>query len=264
MMASCETIIDLEDPPKGQITLTTDWTERTTDIEIPSDYTVIINNQTLTFSNITNPLPELEAGIYPVHIYNTPDKISINGTTATVSATNGNIDPLPGWLFTAISEVQYADYKVETVTARMQQQVRQLTLTLKPEGGTVDRIESITGNLSGIAGSWDFKENRSTGNAVNIPLVFVKQTDGTWQVTVRLLGITGMQQKLTGKITFTDGSPGDMTLDSDLSSSLTAFNTDKKTPLALKGDMEETTSEAGFSGTINKWQAAPDSGGIAW
>lgn len=258
-MASC-TIIDLEDPLKGRITLTTDWSNRTDGIEQPTSYTLILNNQTLTFSNITNLLPELEAGTYPIHIYNIPEKITVSGTSASVTTTGYTVDPLPGWLFTSITEATYADFKEETITAVMQQQVRQLTITLKPEGGTVDRITSITASLSGVAGAWDFKDNKPAGNAVNVSLSFTKQTDGTWQAIVRLLGIAGTQQRLTGTVTFKDGSPDALPLESDLSASLSHFNSDKKTPLSLRGEMKETSTEIGFTGVITSWETGNGNG----
>ncbi|MBD8387780.1 FimB/Mfa2 family fimbrial subunit [Dysgonomonas sp. BGC7] len=257
-MTSC-TIVDLEDPLKGKITLVADWSKRTTGIEEPTSYSVIVNNQTLNYTQPTNLLPELNTGTYPIYIYNTPDKTSIAGTTVTVATTNNQIDPLPGWLFTATTQAIYADFKEETITATMQQQVRQLTITLKPEGGTIERITGISAILSGIAGTWDFKANKPVGNAMNVPLTFTKQDNGTWQATVRLLGITGTQQILTGTVTFEGGSPTDITLDSDLSAIIAKFNTDKITPLSLQGDMKETLTELGFVTSVTDWVRVDES-----
>lgn len=249
---SC-TRVDLEEPLKGKMTLVTDWSKRTTGIEQPTSYTVIINNQTLNYTQATNLLPELEAGNYPVYIYNSPDKISIAGTTATVAMTGNLVDPLPGWLFTATTEARYADFKEETITVQMRQQVRQLTITLKPTGGTIDKISNITASLSGVAGAWDFKENKSTGNSVSVPLHFTKKEDGTWLIVVRLLGITGSQQRLTGTVSFEGGSPTDITLNSDLSTIIAKFNEDKITPLLLQGEMKETLTEMGFGTSVTDW-----------
>lgn len=256
---SC-TRVDLEDPLKGKMTLVTDWSKRTTGIEQPASYTVTIDNQTLTLYNNSNLLPELAAGTYPIYIYNSPDKISIAGTTATVATTGNLVDPLPGWLFTATTEARYADFKEETITVQMRQQVRQLTITLKPTGGTIDKISSITASLSGVAGAWDFKENKPTGNSVSVPLNFTKKEDGAWQITVRLLGITGSQQRLTGTVSFEGGSPADITLDSGLSAIIAKFNEDKITPLSLQGEMKETPTEFGFTSVITSWESGNGSG----
>lgn len=257
-ITSC-TIVDLEDPLKGNITLTTDWDNRTSGIEQPTNYTVIVNNQTLNYTQPTNLLPELNTGTYPIYIYNTPDKISIAGTTATVATTGNQVDPMPGWLFTATTQTIYADFKKETIKAVMQQQIRQLTIILKPKGGTLEKVTSITANLSGVTGTWDFKTNQPTGSTLNMPLTFTKQDNGTWQATVRLLGITGTQQILTGTVTFEGGSPTDITLDSDLSAIIAKFNTDKITPFSLRGDMKETPTELGLVTSVTDWVRVDES-----
>lgn len=256
---SC-TRVDLEDPLKGKMTLVTDWNKRTAAIEQPPSYTVILNNQTLNYTQTSNLLPELDAGTYRIHIYNTPEKITISGTIATVNIIGNNVDPLPGWLFTASTQVVYADFKEEAINVEMQQQVRQLTIILRPEGGTVDRISNITASLSGIAGAWDFKENKPTGNSVSVPLYFTKKEDGTWQITIRLLGITGSQQRLTGTVSFEGDSPADIAIDSDLSAVIALFNTDKITPLLLQGEMKETPTEFGFTSVITSWESGNGSG----
>jgi hypothetical protein len=259
-MTSCT---NPEDQLKGSITLTVDWSERTAGVDIPASYTVMVNHQMLNYTQATNSLSGLNAGTYPIHIYNTPEKISIDGTTATVASSNNLVDPLPGWLFTAVTEVVYADFKEEDITVVMQQQIRQLTITLKPEGSTIDRIASITANLSGIAGAWDFKGNQPVGSPLSVPLVFTKQDDGTWLTIVRLLGITGTQQRLTGTVSFIDGSPDAIPLESDLSASLSDFNRDKKTPLSLQGEMKETPTEYGFTGSITSWESGNGESGNA-
>lgn len=48
-IASC-TRVDLEDPLKGKITLVTDWSKHTAGVEQPASYTVILNNQTLNYT----------------------------------------------------------------------------------------------------------------------------------------------------------------------------------------------------------------------
>ena len=147
----------------------------------------------------------------------------------------------------------------------MQQQVRQLTLIIEPTGGTTDRIERIEGYLTGAASMLDYS-NR--GHAIhdapmNVELQFARIASGTdagkWTATVRLLGTAGTEQRLHARIHFTDGSPATITLDSDLTTALATFNTDKRTPHTLGGRMVETPTEAGFGATITDW--TPVNGG---
>ena len=46
-----------------------------------------------------------------------------------------------------------------------------------------------------------------------------------------------------------------MTLTSDLTTALAAFNADKRTPLTLGGSVVETLTGSGFGATITDWTA---------
>uniref|UniRef100_S0DEL0 Uncharacterized protein n=1 Tax=termite gut metagenome TaxID=433724 RepID=S0DEL0_9ZZZZ len=98
----------------------------------------------------------------------------------------------------------------------------------------------------------------------NIALNFTKITTGAdagkWSATVRLLGVAGSEQKLTGTVAFTGGSPNSIALNSDLSAALASFNAGKKTPLTLGGqavvtpDIPDDPDEVNFTVTISGWQ----------
>lgn len=256
---SC-TRVDLEDPLKGKMTLVTDWSKRTTGVEQPASYTVILNNQTLTYSQATNLLPELEAGNYPIHIYNSPDRISITGTIATVATTGDLVNPLPGWLFTATTEARYADFKEETITVVMQQHVRQLTITLTVKEGDPERIASTSATLTGIANSLDYESNMHSGTNLSIAPSFSR--DGNkLTATVHLLGMANETKILILDITFTDGRT--QHIESDVSGHLVNFNRDKHIPLTISGNLNMPI-ETGFAASITGWKVAGSSSGVAW
>ncbi len=256
---SC-TRVDLEDPLKGKMTLVTDWSKRTSGIEQPASYMVIINNQTLNYTQATNILPELEAGNYPIYIYNSPDKISITGTTAAVTMTGNLVDPLPGWLFTATTEARYADFKEEIITVQMQQQIRQLTIELTVTEGDPERIASTSATLTGIANSLDYESNIHSGAKLSIAPSFTR--DGNkLTATVRLLGMANETKKLILDITFTDGET--QHIESDVSAQLVNFNQNKHVPLTISGNLN-TPEESGFAATITGWKMTGSSSGVAW
>lgn len=267
LLAACDVkdpIHDTTHPDHGKITLTTDWSERGTGIDIPASYTVKVGEYSATVSGATNTIDYLFLpDTYRAYIYNTAEHITVSGTVATVAGAAGNVDGVgafvhnaPGWLFTSTVDAAIEKDTDYELTAAMQQQVRQLTLIVEPTGGTPERIESISGYLSGAASTLDI-DNGTHGNTSNVALEFARVTDGTnagkWSATVRLLGTAGAQQRLIATIKFTGGSPGGLTLDSDLSADLSAFNTDKKTPLTLGGKVVETPTGAGFTATIDGW-----------
>lgn len=274
-LAGCDVkdpIYNTPHPGHGKITLTTDWTNRTVGIDIPASYTVVTGDYATVVSGASNTLDRLfEPGTYRAHIYNTPEHITVSGTVVTVAGASGNVDgvgqfvqEMPGWLFTSTVDAAIEKDTDYELTAAMQQQVRQLTLVIEPTGGTISNIESISGYLSGAASTLDI-DNGTHGNASNVALEFAQVTDGAnagkWSATVRLLGTVGTQQRLIAIIKFTGGKPGDLTLDSDLTADLSAFNTDKKTPLTLGGKVVETPTGAGFTATIIDWTAGNGEGG---
>lgn len=262
LLWSCDVkdpIYETDYPEQGKITLTTDWTNRTSGIDVPASYTVKAGDYAATLTGATNTVANLfDPGNYSLYVYNTADNIAISGTTITANYSAGALD----WMFTCNMDVAIEKDKMHELTAVMTQQVRQLALVIEPTGGATDRIESITATLRGIAGSYDMASG-THGGASNVPLTFAKQTAGDyvgkWMAVVRLLGVTGSEQKLTGIITFAGDTSGNMALESDLTTALAAFNADKKTPITLGGITVEIPTGTGFTATIIDW--TPNSGG---
>lgn len=267
LAVSCDVkdpIYNTPHPDHGKLTLTADWSQRGAGIDIPVSYTVQAGGYSVTLNDGTNTLDHLfEPGTYRTYLYNTPEHITVSGTTATVAAASGNVDgagqfvqEMPGWLFTCAMDVSVEKDTEYALTATMQQQVRQLTLIIEPTGSTTDRIERIEGYLSGVAGTLDFSAGIHATPA-NVELQFAKITSGVnagkYAATVRLLGVAGERQKLNAIIHFTGGNPKAMSLGSDLTTELAAFNADKTKPLTLGGKAVETPTGAGFSATITDW-----------
>ena len=259
---------DTPHPDTGKVTVTADWTQRGDGVDIPAEWTVTMGGYTGTETGATHSPDYLfKPGSYTLAACNTPDGITISGTTATVDAADGGfIANTPGWLFTSVQEVAIEADTDYSLTAVMHQQVRQLTLVIEPAGDAADRIESIEGTLSGAAGTLDFATG-THGTPSELGLHFTKITSGDdagkWTATVRLLGIAGDAQRLTATLTYTDGNPADTSLDSDLTAALDGFNDDKTSPLTLGGTIAETPGEAGFTATISVWEEVDGGNGNA-
>ena len=251
---------DTPHPDTGKITVTADWTDRGEGVDIPVSWHIVMGDYTGTETGATHSPDYLfNPGNYTLAAYNIPEGITVSGTTAAVAAADGGfIVNTPGWLFTSVQEVEIEADTDYSLTAVMQQQVRELTLMIEPAGDAADRIESIEGTLNGAAGTLDFATGtHSTPSEVE--LHFTKITDGNdagkWMATVRLLGIAGDAQRLTATLTYTDGNPADTSLESDLTEALAAFNTGKDASLTLGGTLVETPEEAEFSGfEISGWE----------
>ncbi len=259
---------DTPHPDTGKVTVTADWADRGEGVDIPASWHIVMGDYTGTETGATHSPDYLfNPGSYTLAVYNPADGITVSGTTATIvqqAETEAFISNAPGWLFTSVQEVAIeADTDYE-LTAVMRQQVRELTLVIKPAGDAAERIESIEGTLSGAAGTLDFATGiHSTPSEVE--LHFTKITDGDdagkWMATVRLLGIAGDAQRLTATLTYTDGNPQPTSLNSDLTATLDDFNDGKTSPLTLGGTIAETPGEAGFTGEITDWETV-DGGGV--
>ena len=255
-------------PDTGKITVTADWTDRGDGVDIPAEWTVTMGDYTGTETGTTHTPDYLfNPGSYTLAAYNTPENITVSGTTATVAPETGNgtyISNVPGWLFTSVQDVTIEADTDYGLTAAMHQQVRQLTLVIEPTGDAADRIESIEGALSGAAGTMDFATG-TYGAASDVALHFTRITEGDdagkWTATVRLLGITGERQTLTATLTYSNGNPQPTSLNSDLTAALDGFNDGKTSPLTLGGTIAETPGEAGFTGEITDWETV-DGGGV--
>ena len=257
LMSSCvkDTLYDTPHPDHGKITVATDWSDRGEGLEVPDEWTVAIGDYQGTETEEQHS-PEFlfPAGAYTLLAWNTADGIRVSGSVAT-STYSGNT---PGWFHTHAQEVAIESDRDHLFTAAMCQQVRQLTIVIKPQGDAAKRITDIEATLSGVASTLDFANN-THGNPVSVILNFRKGKEGDqWAATVRLLGMTEDIQKLTGTITFADGNPLPLKFESDLSSELSEFNTEKKLPLTLSGNIPATPTETGVTATIEKWDSLDD------
>ena len=253
---------DTPHPDTGKVTVTADWTDRGEGVDIPAEWTVTMGDYTGTETGATHSPDYLfNPGSYTLAVYNPADGITVSGTTATVvqqAETEAFISNAPGWLFTSVQEVAIeADTDYE-LTAVMRQQVRELTLVVEPTGDAAGRITEIVAHLTGAAGTLDFATD-TYGAASNVVLPFTKITEGAdagkWKATVRLLGVTGTEQLLTGEIRYADGNPTPTTLKSDLTETLKEFNTGKGESLTLGGTLVETPEGMEVDGAgITGWE----------
>ena len=268
LLSSCvkDTLYDTPHPDHGMISVTADWSARGEGIDIPATWTVTMGDYTGTETSATHAPDHLfDPGSYTLAVWNPAEEITVNGTTATVAAATGNdavagafISNAPGWLFTSVQQVLIEKDTDYPLTAAMKQQVRELTLVVEPTGDAAGRITEIVAHLTGAAGTLDFATD-TYGAASNVVLPFTKITEGDdagkWKATVRLLGVTGTEQLLTGEIRYADGNPTPTTLKSDLTEALAAFNTGKGESLTLGGTLVETPEGMEVNGAgITGWE----------
>lgn len=259
LMYSC---FDIELTERAQVTLITEWEELSADVSIPNNYTVIIGDEKLNLSGLSNSLPDLIPGDYTALIYNEASHVFVNNSIASVTQDNGVVASMPGWFFSGYENVSYRDDAVDTVRVKMKQQIGELRIVLLPEGGSKNNIKEIKTTLTGVAGSWDLKNNRAIGSPIEVNLPFTKQVDGTWLAVVRLIGVIGNQQNIKGEIIFDGSAPKNLQVNTDISASLSDFNVKKYHVMSFSGKVE-TPTEAGFTVGIIDWKQVNETG-TAW
>ena len=268
LLSSCvkDTLYDTPHPDYGKIAVTADWSARGEGIDIPATWTVTMGDYTGTETSATHAPDHLFApGSYTLAVWNPAEGITVSGTTATVAAATGNragteafVDNAPGWFFTYTEQVSIEKDCDYTFIAAMKQQTRELTLVVEPTGDAAGRITEVAAYLSGAAGTLDFATD-TYGAASSVVLPFTKITEGAdagkWTATVRLLGVTGTEQLLTGEIRYADNNPLPTTLKSDLTEALKDLNAGKSESLTLGGTLVETPEETEFSESeITGWE----------
>lgn len=264
-LTSCvkDDLYDTPHPDYGRIIVSADWTERGEGVPAPEKWVISIGDYTAEETGSTHEAERLFGpGDYRLITYNCADGITVAGTTATVSAASGErgnvfISGSPDWFFANVQEITVEKDREHAFTAAMHQQVRQLTLIIEPVGNTAAAIENIAGSLSGAAGTLDFATG-TYGGVSDVGLHFTKITEGTdagkWKATVRLLGIVGDVQRLSATVRYAGDNPQPVTIESDLSEALAAFNTGKTAPLTLGGTMVETPVAGSMTAIITDWE----------
>ena len=250
-------------PDKGAVQITTDWTRRSSDAVLPTDYILRIGSEEQTVSGETNVFKSLFLpGTQSLLVYHRAEGITISGTTATVNAlADGTLNPMPGFLFSAAKELNIQKDDTLKVTIPMMQHIRTLTLTLKLNPGDDLRIAGTTATLTGIAPAVDLTTGSVTATeGKTVVPTFVLGTEGVGTGTtgnpvlaasMRLLGVmTGEKQELGIAVALTNGTV--QTIVTDLTEALKDFSGGELEPLMLDATLT-LPSEAGISATISDW-----------
>lgn len=255
-------------PDKGAVQVTTDWTSRSSDAVLPTDYILRIGSEEQTVQGETNAFKLLFLpGTQSLLVYHQTEGVTISGTTATVNTLeDGTLNPMPGFLFSASKELDIQKDDTLKVTVPMMQRIRTLVLTLKLNPGDERRIASTASTLTGIAPSMDLATGTiAATEAKTILPAFAPETDDgktraagqpVLSASLRLLGISAeTRQILTLEITLTDGHV--QTITTELTEALKNFGGDKMEPLELDATLELPV-DGNYNGAISGWDVKDD------
>lgn len=253
LLASCvkDELYNTPHPDSGAVVVTADWSDRDSDADIPQTYILSIDGQEQEVSRETNVLNRLlSAGKYTLAAYNKPDQVTIANNTASVNATSAkHINPMPGYLFASVQDINVVADDTLRVTARMKQLIRRLNLELTATEGDYSRVQSATATLSGVASVADMATGERSA-AAQVTNTF-RQDGNKFTLFFRLLGIvTTEAQTLTVDITFNNGDTQQIV--SDVTESMKNFNNEAE-PIKLKGNLLLPVEATVTGATITGW-----------
>ena len=262
-LASCvkDELYNTPHPDSGAVVVTADWSDRNSDADIPQTYILSIDGQEQEVSRETNVLNRLlSAGKYTLAAYNKPDQVTVANGTASVNATSAkHINPMPGYLFASVQDINVVADDTLRVTARMKQLIRRLNLELTATEGDYSRVQSATATLSGVASVADMTTGERSA-AAQVTNTFI-QDGNKFTLFFRLLGIvTTEAQTLTVDITFNNSDTQQIV--SDVTESMKNFNNEAE-PIKLKGNLLLPVEATVTGATITGWNEVDGGAGDA-
>ena len=260
LLAGCvkDELHDTPHPDQGVVSVSVDSPQGAEE----DSYTVEVDGKPLDEGdNASNPLTP---GEHTVLVYNTPEGFTVTDGIAYVERVDGTraltdlIDPLPETLYSGTKTVTVVADDTLHLDLSVAQRTRDLRLELTVTEGDPERIAAITGTLSGVAGAYDLRNETLYGEAVSTAPAFTRSGDKV-SADLRLLGTMGGAQVLTLRLSFLNGNPQDITIESDLTEQLAGFNLGTGT-ITLDGELH-TPTEAGVEAAIIDWEKI-DGGGV--
>lgn len=253
-------------PDSGAVKVTTDWSALSEDATQPDSYLLRVGELTHSVSGATNAFNTLlSEGKHTLLVQNTPHGVTVDNTTATVNTlTDGTLEPLPDYLFSAKSDLQVVKDDTLRVNVKMIQSLRTLQLTLSLKEGDEERMASTDATLTGIASVIDLATGTAqvtdAGKTVKPSFQFGTAnaaraaTTPALITTLRLAGVSSAEKQiLTLVVTLKDGSV--QTIATDITQWLKNF-TDKREPLTLDAKLElkdNAQTEIEVGGSIKDW-----------
>lgn len=222
------------------------------------DYTVEIDGQSVQGSETTLVYPFLHSpGEHTLLMYNHPDGLTIADGIASVNAptlikSNTNtILPMPSCLYSVSTTYKVMADDTVCIELAPLRRMRDLHFELTVTEEDSERIVSVEGVLSGIAGTYILATESLGGKPMTTALAFTRDGDRV-TADARLLGTVGEAQMLVLTLHFTDSKT--LTIRNDLTEMLKTFNSDMQTPLKISGTLLTPTVATPGTATIIGWQ----------
>lgn len=250
-------------PDKGAVEISTDWSDALAESDIPSAYYLKADDDSpVETAEKTMRYPKLlTPGRHVFSAYNIPDGIRVEGAVASVTLSgNGMLNPMPGYLFSSVKEVDVLQDHILQVDMPMKRRVCPISLKLTLTGGKPEEITHVEATLSGVAGSVNLHSGTIGDESFSLMPV-ITPTDGTLrspaevEMRCRVVGVNPQQRQLLS-VTFTMKDGHREEIISDLTDKLKDVNATMR-PVDLSGSID-APQDGEFGGTITDWTGTDD------
>ena len=159
LLAGCvkDDLYNTQHPDKGALVVIADWAGASSEAVLPDTYILHVDNQEHEAGSTPCIFPSLlSPGQHKLLACSKAEGITTDEATATVNTLeDGTLEPLPGYLFSAVKEVEITADDTLRTSMSMRQHNRLLSLVMKMEEGEKERLSSVSATLEGIASSVD-------------------------------------------------------------------------------------------------------------
>ena len=139
LLAGCvkDDLYNTQHPDKGALVVTADWAGASSEAVLPDTYILHVDNQEYEVGSTPYIFPSLlSPGQHKLLACSKAEGSTTDEATATVNILeDGTLEPLPGYLFSAVKEVGITADDTLRTSMSMRQQNRLLSLVMKMEEG---------------------------------------------------------------------------------------------------------------------------------
>ena len=253
-MAGCVTTTthNTPHPDKGSLQVESYFALRSAESVDPDSLTVIMDTVVIrTDTNVVRYPGTLDPGTHEVLVYNLPVGMEFKDSLISVVRNKENyLVPDPGYLYTGYSHAEIIPDDTLRLKMPLVQRVKRLEFIFKATGGSIERIDTVTGVLKGILGSVNPYEGHSCGKPDSSKIGFNLQLD-TLRASCMIAGISpDTTTVFKVRIRFTDGH--EQTFETHLDKYLSDFYTNVDKKVFTAKFEAQTNAEYGF--IISDWK----------
>ncbi|WP_304244880.1 FimB/Mfa2 family fimbrial subunit [Phocaeicola plebeius] len=265
LLSSCvkKEIFYTPHPDKGVVAAKADFSNRSNECPAPQEYRLLhtccgeASPYVLASAEEKNLSELFEPDSHVFHAWNECEGMSVSAGKINIDIANGNLENMPGYIFTSRMENIVVKDDTTRIVIPMQQRVRDVHFEITVTEGDPELIVSVTGTLTGVASTFDI-ENQSIIGEGQTTLINFSRNGDKLTADIRLLGFIGSSPTLTLDVQFVDNR--EQTVENEnFAEAVKDFGSNITETLVLTNNINIPIG-TGMEATIEDWKAGNGSG----